>query len=71
MNERIKQLAEQARLITVDAATRYASDDEFEQRFAELLVEECATVIEQNLFQGIGWNTSKAVKRHFGIGEEE
>jgi hypothetical protein len=41
------------------------------EKFAELIVQECATVIEQNLFQGIGWNTSRAVKRHFGIGEEE
>jgi hypothetical protein len=40
-------------------------------KFAELIVEECATVIEQNLFQGIGWNTSRAVRRHFGIEDEE
>jgi hypothetical protein len=38
---------------------------------AELIVQECATVIEQNLFKGIGWNTSRAVKRHFGIEDEE
>ena len=41
MNKRIKLLAEQARLITVDDTTRYASDDEFEQKFAELIVREC------------------------------
>jgi hypothetical protein len=41
------------------------------ERFAELIVEECATVIERNLFQGIGWNTSRAVRRHFGIEDEE
>jgi len=40
-------------------------------KFAELIVEECATVIEQNLFQGIGWNTSQAVRRHFGIDQEQ
>lgn len=40
-------------------------------RFAELIVEECTTVIERNLFQNIGYNTSRAVKRHFGIGFEE
>jgi len=39
--------------------------------FAELIVEECTTVIERNLFQGIGWNTSRAVRRHFGIESEE
>ena len=41
MNERIKLLVEQARLITVNDATRYASDEEFEQRFAESIVREC------------------------------
>jgi len=41
------------------------------QKFAELIVQECATVVEKNLFQGIGWNTSRAVKRHFGIEIEE
>jgi hypothetical protein len=40
------------------------------EKFAELIVQECATVIERNLFQGIGWNTSRAVKRHFGMEEE-
>ena len=41
------------------------------QKFAELVIQECATVIEKNLFKGIGWNTSRAVKRHFGIEIEE
>ncbi len=41
------------------------------EKFAELIVQECATVIEKNLFQGIGWNTSRAVKKHFGIEDEE
>ena len=40
-------------------------------KFAELIVEECAAVIERNLFQGIGWNTSRAVKQHFGIEDQE
>ena len=68
MNKRIQQLAEQANLKLDELP-----DDTFIplEKFAELIVEECATVIERNLFQGIGWNTSRAVKRHFGIGEEE
>jgi hypothetical protein len=74
MNERIQELMGQ----TLDekfAGTWSAMDmqdlTKFADRFSELIVQECATVIEQNLFQGIGWNTSRAVKRHFGIGEEE
>ena len=68
MNDRIRQLAERANLKLDELP-----DDTFIplEKFAELIVEECATVIEKNLFQGIGWNTSRAVKRHFGIGEEE
>jgi hypothetical protein len=79
MNTQIKQLAEQAGFVlwkdeswnpgdTVDWSCRY--DDEL-KKFAELIVQECTTVIEKNLFQGIGWNTSRAVKRHFGIEDEE
>ena len=68
MNERIRQLAERANLKLDELP-----DDTFIplEKFAELIIEECAMVIEKNLFQGIGWNTSRAVKRHFGIGEEE
>jgi hypothetical protein len=79
MNSQIKQLAEQAGFVlwkdeswnpgdTVDWSCSY--DDEL-KKFAELIVQECATVVEKNLVQGIGWNTSRAVKRHFGIEDEE
>ena len=66
MNERIKELLEQAgvKFVVMPEDTEY-------EKFAKLIIEECAMVIEKNLFQGIGWNTSRAVKRHFGIGEEE
>ena len=79
MNQQIQQLAEQAGMVRIlnEHAHEYGNGT-FEntpypelEKFAELIVEECATVIERNLFQGIGWNTSRAVKRHFGIGVEE
>jgi hypothetical protein len=41
------------------------------EKFAELIIEECAKVVEKNLYQGIGWNTARKVKEHFGIGVEE
>ena len=66
MNERIRELHSQCKVC--DNGTVLYFDYE---QFAELIIEECAMVIEKNLFQGIGWNTSRAVKRHFGIGEEE
>ena len=79
MNQQIRELAEQAGMVKIleEHAHEYGNGT-FEntpypelEKFAELIVQECATVIEKNLFQGIGWNTSRAVKRHFGIGVEE
>jgi hypothetical protein len=66
MNERIKELLEQAGVKYVNMPK-----DTVYEKFAELIIQECATVIEKNLFQGIGWNTSRAVRKHFGIGIEE
>ena len=83
MNERIKQIAASSLLIKQLAkqAEEYAdieynaSDLDWyelkEEKFAELIVQECATVIERNLFQGIGWNTSRAVRQHFGINNDD
>ena len=77
MSPQFQKLAEQAGMyvdVKGEPWPKWMGAEECEvayQKFAELIVQECATVIEQNLFQGIGWNTSRAVKRHFGIGEEE
>ena len=77
MQDRIKQLAIQADLyvdVKGEPWPRNMNGEDIEgayERFAQLIIEECATVIERNLFQGIGWNTSRAVRRHFGIGVEE
>ena len=79
MKQQIRELAEQAGMVKIleEHAHEYGNGT-FEntpypelEKFVELIVQECATVIEKNLFQGIGWNTSRAVKRHFGIGVEE
>jgi hypothetical protein len=67
MNLQIKQLID---TVGTDVSGKWMAVDKVEL-IAELIVQECATVIEQNLFQGIGWNTSRAVKRHFGIEDEE
>jgi hypothetical protein len=67
MNERIKLLAEQATECYSNGQERTFD----KEKFAELIVRECTTVIEKNLFQGIGWNTSRAVRRHFGMELEE
>ena len=75
MNERIKQLAEQARLITVDDTTRYASDDEFEQKFAELILIEVTDILStyrgKMVFEdGAEYNYEHpiiAIRKHFGV----
>ena len=59
MNPTLAQLAHRAG-ITVNAES---------EKFAELIVRECAGVVEKNLFESIGWNTSKKVKQHFGVEE--
>ena len=74
MNERIAELHAQCIFREQRGTTAFNSYmvDRFDsEKFAELIVLECAKVVEQNLFKGIGWNTSRAVKRHFGIEDDE
>ena len=77
MNPRIRELAIRADLyVDVNGKPwpRNMNGEDIEgayEQFAQLIVEECTTVIDRNLFQNIGWNTSRAVRRHFGIGVEE
>ena len=84
MNERIKELAVEARLITVDGITRYALDHEFEQRFAESIIQECIDKIETHRIpvgnsaageMACEWTYSALkevrdeIKEHFGVEE--
>ena len=77
MHPRIQKLAQEAGLyvdVNGQPWPRNMNGEDIEgayQKFAELVIQDCATVVEKNLFKGIGWNTSRAVKRHFGIGIEE
>ena len=54
-----------------NAFNSYMVDRFDSEKFAELIVLECAKVVEKNLYKNIGYNTSRAVKRHFGIEDEE
>ena len=74
MNDRIAELKSQCIVREqrgTNAFDNYMVDRFDTERFAELIIQECTTVIEKNLFQGIGWNTSRAVRRHFGMDLEE
>jgi hypothetical protein len=72
MNERIKQLVEEARLITVDDTTRYASDEEFEQRFAEAVIRECCIALNPMLRDMISRGQGREIiLQHFDINPKE
>ena len=72
MNERIKQLAEQA----TQKFSRFGERDSWEKLFAELIVQECAEFInrwerfqvEQEFHHGGVWcGGGKELKQHFGF----
>ncbi len=63
MNPQVKEFACEARLITVDGITRYASDYEFEQRFAKLIVRECMSNLHLNGYD----DAMIQIQKHFGI----
>jgi hypothetical protein len=72
MNERIKLLVEEARLITVDDTTRYASDEEFEERFAEAVIRECCIALNPMLRDMISRGQGREIiLQHFGIDPKE
>ena len=79
MNERIRELAEQAGFVmwqnepwnpgdVVDWSVRY--DDEL-KKFAELIVRECADVAckHMELNEGTDYNLGGKIKKHFGVEE--
>ena len=79
MNERIKELAEQAREY---ATTRHpvsniilsVNSDLFEQKFAELIVKECVAIANRQFSAATGLDdrdclTAQQMKQHFGVEE--
>ena len=71
MNQRIRQLAEQAE-DWADSQNFYESDykDYFNEKFAELIVEKCAGIIEsQDVDPSFKLRMSWAVKQYFGVEE--
>ena len=78
MNERIKELAEQARKYVADAIElgfpQDQVDDIRDEKFAELIVRECAEVCMKEI--DIGWAMApkspwmtKQILEHFGVEE--
>ena len=78
MNERIRELAKQARIKdhwSIDEA-RYLTNYLDEKKFAQLIVRECISVVEGGNFLHdqaptavFARECSGAIKRHFGVEE--
>ncbi len=73
MNERIKELFEQA-LEEFMAENKYATiivPNPLKEKFAELIVQQCA-VVAHNTAEGettYGWMVGNKIKEHFGVEE--
>jgi len=75
MNERIRELAKQADsyAISMEKETGAFYFDSYNQKFAELIVKECAKIVEDstlNLPHGYkAVDQANLVKQHFGVEE--
>ena len=65
MNERIGQLAEQAGLL--GPSSRIGNSHEATERFAELIVRECANIADE--YDGAGSTIVSRIKKHFEVEE--
>lgn len=67
MNERLKQLKEQAEFV----GDRYALHDEFAKQFAELIIQECCDMVSKRPYVDDGvsiyLHPSTIIKKHFGV----
>ncbi len=70
MNELIRKLNEQAQ-DWADAHAPYASEEHeyFAEKFAQLIVEECANVADENYIHRGSRTCGLAIRLHFGVDE--
>ena len=72
MNKRVKELAEQAQ-DWADAHAPYASEEHeyFIEKFAELIVQECAEVVQEGrwMVPPSQHQLARSIKQHFGVEE--
>ena len=78
MNEKIKQLVKQAEQYALDRANEgsdedydYAFDDDFRQKFSELIILECCNMVSKRPYVDDGvsiyLHPSTIIKKHFGV----
>jgi hypothetical protein len=71
MNERIQQLAEQAKKYALDAMIKITDKEQalkvysesYDTKFAELIVQECAKIADK----AEPYRASDLIKKHFGV----
>ena len=68
MNERIKELVEQAFIITTDGKIGHVNNYMVE-KFAELIVQKCADIGEQ--YADGNYEVRNQILKHFGLEEPE
>jgi hypothetical protein len=71
MNERIRQLAEQARQYAEDKQNdplKIYTLDCFNEKFARLIVEECAGLVDHVRMED-GTTRGEFIRKHFGVAE--
>ena len=66
MNQRLSAIKQQAHLYALDQEWYI---DSFEQRFAELIVAECAEIARQHNNSGEGGVIAETIEEHFGVEE--
>ena len=74
MNERIRQLAQEAGMYVgrVPRRANWMSGEECEaayKKFAELIVRECADIAAKNQAENMNWDIAEIIKEHFGVNE--
>lgn len=74
MNEKIKQLATESKLMSIieefDLEIINAHDVSRVEKFAELIIEECADICERFGMSGDGYTCSAEILEHFGLDYE-
>jgi hypothetical protein len=67
-SELIKTLADEARIKPMGSSWAYRLSDEFEEKFAELIVKECAQEFDNTYMEG-GKTMGAYIREKFGVEE--
>jgi hypothetical protein len=65
-SELIKTLADEARIKPMGSSWAYRLSDEFEEKFAELIVKECAQEFDNTYMEG-GKTMGAYIREKFGV----